>query len=118
MAGQALNRFFSAVLFGERPASAARAESRTLGRYPVRGRVSVQWSDAGGHKAARARGVNMSEGGAMIETGAAIESGTAVWLDFSELQLNGTARVRHCTRKGRGYLVGLCFTGPLFRRFA
>ena len=92
------------------------AERRSLARYPIKSKANVTWlsgQDQG--RCLAARGVNMSEGGAMIRAGDPIEPGSAVWLDFADLRLNGGARVAHCTKGTFRYSIGLRFSGPLFR---
>jgi hypothetical protein len=62
-----------------------------------------------------ARGINMSKAGALIETEEPIPVGSEVYILARELSLVGNATVRHCTRKGLKFRIGLHFPDPLTR---
>ena len=117
---ESLQRLFTwpAALFGnsDNPKPQTRAESRCLARVPVKTPVTVQWRDDGQREQAiAARCIEISESGATIEFPGSIRAGTVVWLSFTKLRLTGSARVKHCTRRGFWYRVGVRFSGSLMR---
>ncbi len=60
-----------------------------------------------------ARTLDVSETGMRIEVGEPMEKQVYVTMRCPALDLQGTASVRTCTRKGMKYLVGLEFSGGL-----
>jgi hypothetical protein len=76
------------------------------------------WQDQRGwQKQSQSRGVNMSSAGASVISPEPIAVGSAVYLASKELQLMGSAIVRHCTEKKSKFLIGLEFRGSLVRSY-
>jgi hypothetical protein len=72
---------------------------------------AVAWQDAGGRtKTARVRGVNVSKSGVRVEASEEIKPGATVTLQAERHALTGEATVRHCSRCGSGYVIGLEFS--------
>ena len=83
-------------------------ESRRHERRPVNYSLSIPWRDEQGiPKFLHARGIDVSESGARIEASEPIDPSAIVHLRVEEFGLVGTAAVRHCTRKGMKYVIGL-----------
>ena len=79
-------------------------------RTPFHEIVRLSWEDSAGHRCtARGKAIDRSNSGLMLETTEAIETRTFVQVQVERYGLVGMARVRHCTRKGLGYIVGLEF---------
>ena len=62
-----------------------------------------------------ARGVNFHRSGALVIAPYPAPVGTRVLVHFETLNLAGSAFVRHCTRHGSDYSIGLDFHGSLVR---
>jgi hypothetical protein len=61
---------------------------------------------------------NISGGGALVLSYRPLPVGSFVRIrDASLFVLSGTARVRHCTRCGFAYLIGLKFDSDIAARF-
>ena len=64
----------------------------------------------------KARGVNLSESGAMVITSHPLPVKSVVLVHLKSLELMGFASVRHCSARGFGkHAVGLDFRGRLMR---
>ncbi len=83
-------------------------EVRRQARHPIDCEVTVSWPDReGAARFARARGVDLSGSGARIEVDQALEVGLHVFVRVTEYGVSATACVRHCTRRGAKFVVGL-----------
>jgi len=83
-------------------------EARRQVRRPIDCEVTLSWYDReAGTQFARGRGMDMSEAGARIETEQPLTVGSCVFARVPEYLVGGTAYVRHCTRRGSKYVVGL-----------
>ena len=72
---------------------------------------SVVWQDhAGQTKSARARCVNLSKSGLRLESTEHLEPGAPVSLQGERDDLRGKATVRHCTRRGSSFVIGVEFS--------
>jgi hypothetical protein len=60
-------------------------------------------------------GVDATRDGAGVQSMEPLAIGTLVFLKISTLGLMGFAHVRHCSKRGDGYLLGLKFREPLMR---
>ena len=95
---------------------AAAHNYRMTPRFPVRTNFEVIWEDESGQgRAATARVRDLSEAGAGLIVSKPLALDSFVSVLGREYRLSGGAYVRHCTRKGFSYLVGLEFKGPLVR---
>ncbi len=93
-------------------------DERRYLRSPISSRIEMGWQDARGwNKQTQSRGVNMSSAGAQVISAEPIPVGRPVYLHSKELQLMGSAIVRHCTERGSKFLIGLEFQGSLTRSF-
>jgi hypothetical protein len=76
--------------------------------------VLVLWDDTTGHeKFAHARSFDISETGLSVELPEAVPVRSFVTLRSDRFGIQGRAQVRHCSRKGMKYLVGLEFSAGL-----
>jgi hypothetical protein len=79
-------------------------------RIPFHETVRLSWEDRSGHACmVRGKGIDRSKTGLKIETADPIETRTFVQVQAERCGLVGMACVRHCTRKGLRYVVGLEF---------
>jgi hypothetical protein len=98
--------------------SGTRADSRFHGRFKIQCRVTLSWEDAEGHTCSmRVRGLDMSRLGARVESSEPMAPGTFVFLQAPELKLMGGAVVKHCSRRGFNYRIGVEFRNPLTKCF-
>jgi hypothetical protein len=68
----------------------------------------LSWQDRqGAVRFLPARGLDLSRSGARIETDEPLEVGSCVFARVMEYGLGATASVRHCTRRGAKYVIGL-----------
>jgi hypothetical protein len=92
--------------------------SRLTGRKHDRSRavatVMVLWEDAAGReKFANARSFDISETGLCVELPEGVPLRSFVTLRADHFGIQGRAQVRHCSRKGVKYLIGLEFSAGL-----
>jgi len=86
-----------------------RVERRKLPRrrenvpVEIQSGLSLTWATA----------VDMHEQGIMVLSKRSWAPGTTVFLHLKRFRLMGFAEVRHCTRRGRKYAVGMMFRAPL-----
>ena len=92
---------------------------RLDGRLPMRYRVTLTFQDPKGRsRSVTAKAIDMSGAGTLMETSNPIDVGTLVYVRCSENSLiAGGAYVRHCTRRGWKYRIGLEFHTPVRQRF-
>ncbi|MDZ4799114.1 MAG: PilZ domain-containing protein [Bryobacteraceae bacterium] len=88
---------------------------RKLDRIPKCCTVSISWeaSLGGAPMFARAKTVDISTTGMQIELPTQIPVNAAVNVRCDELRISGRGMVRHCTRKGPRFRVGVEFTMPI-----
>jgi hypothetical protein len=100
---------------GREPAEANR---RRWNRIPTRCwlRVSYQRS-SGDDRVVRGRALDVSITGAMIQALQPIPIGTRVRIVGGNGFLVGAMHVRHCSRRGWGFNIGLEFAMPFGKRF-
>jgi hypothetical protein len=60
-------------------------------------------------------GVDANRDGVGVQAAQALPLGALVFLRITDLGLMGFAHVRHCSRRGEGYLLGLQFRDALSR---
>jgi hypothetical protein len=63
----------------------------------------------------RARAVDVSKTGILVQSEEPVKEGTVVFLQTANFTALGKAAVRHCTRKGMRYRIGLYLPDPLPR---
>lgn len=86
------------------------SDHRRHPRAPFQEMLRLSWEDSGGHRCmARGKAIDRSKSGLMLETTEAIETRTFVQVQVERYGLVGMACVRHCTREGLRYIVGLEF---------
>jgi hypothetical protein len=87
---------------------------RVLRRSKMKFRAKLAWH--GWPEGAQiARGVDFHRGGALVIAPYPAPVGARVLVHFQTLNLAGSAFVRHCTRRGSDYSIGLDFHGSLVR---
>ena len=91
--------------------------NRDLRRYhrvPYVSPLRIRSEDANGNSFyGYAKCVDVSEGGLRIEAQAPVSVGTYLSLRADQLNLGGTARLKHVARKGSKYILGLELSQPL-----
>ncbi len=93
-------------------------DGRRYIRSPINSRFELGWQDQRGwQKQMQTRGINMSSAGASVMSPEPIAAGSVVYVNSKELQLMGSATVRHCTERKSKFLIGLEFRGSLVRTF-
>jgi len=86
------------------------AELRRHPRVPLCCQLTISWKDGSGHaRSLRASGVDISESGVRIETNEPVEPGSRVYLSAESYGVSGSASIRHCSRHGNKYVLGLEF---------
>lgn len=75
--------------------------------------VRVSWQDGGAEKYARGRCLDVSASGLRIEVPERIPVRTYVTVSADQPHFNANASVRHCTRAGSKYVLGLEFSYPI-----
>lgn len=86
----------------------ARNDIRRHHRIPYLGPVRISWEGARGErKYAQVKSCDVSEGGLRVEVPEAIPTRTTVWLRADRIQFSGSATVKHVTRVGAKYILGL-----------
>jgi hypothetical protein len=91
-------------------------DERRYIRSPITARIDMCWQDARGlKKQAQSRSINISSVGASVRSSEPIAVGSAVYIQSKQLQLMGSAIVRHCTGFKSKFLIGLEFHGSLIR---
>lgn len=92
-----------------------RSEARHHQRRRINCELSISWQDRSGNtKFMRARGLDLSETGAGVESDEQIEPHSYVFINMDQYGVAGGASVRHCSRRGEKYVIGLQLneTGP------
>lgn len=76
--------------------------------------ILLGWTDSQGHlHQVRGKCLDISEFGLQIESMEPVAVRTYVLVKSRKLGIDGSASVRHCTRKGIRYRLGLEFSGGL-----
>ena len=94
------------------------ANRRRWDRVPVRCwlRLSYQ-ADSGDDRVVRGRALDVSSSGALIQALRPIRVGSRVRIVRGDGLLVGIMYVRHCSRRGWGFKIGLEFAIPFAERF-
>jgi hypothetical protein len=79
-------------------------------RYPVDFQVFLTWQKNGVMQRVAGRCVDLSPSGARLETRDKLETRLAVLVHSERFGRMGLASIRHCTRQGMKYDVGLEFS--------
>lgn len=91
-----------------------RSERRKRARTPYKGSVILGWTDDRGRdNYGSGRCVDISERGCSIELPESLPLRAIVSLRFPDLDVSAFASVRHVTRKGMKFRVGLEFGQPV-----
>lgn len=93
------------------------ASDRDIRRYrrkTISTRAQVTWQDhLGNDKFANARCFDISESGLRLEVPEALPVHAQITLRSSDLRLHGRASVKHCSKQGTKYILGVEFVGGL-----
>src|SRR5260221_2637807 len=112
------NKFVPEVSRHRPQAPFRKLDGRRYIRSPISSRMEVGWQDErGSQKQIQTRAINMSSTGASVMSPEPIAVGSVVYLNSKELQLMGSATVRHCTERKSKFLIGLEFRGSMVRTF-
>jgi Tfp pilus assembly protein PilV len=76
-------------------------------RYPVNFQVFLTWQKNGVMQRVAGRCVDLSPSGARLETRDKLEARSTVLVHAEQFGRMGLASIRHCTRLGMKYNVGL-----------
>ena len=91
--------------------------ARRHGRVPFVASVEIAWEDSSGRpKFARAKCMDISESGLRVDAPEPIPAGTSAMLRASQIELAGPVRVKHVTRAGSRFLLGLELSEQLRNR--
>jgi hypothetical protein len=91
-----------------------KSERRKRSRTAAGGSILLCWSDDRGHEHyGRGRCMDLSENGCAVELMEPIPLRTNIAMRLPELDISSFASVRHVTRKGSKYQVGLEFPQPV-----
>jgi curved DNA-binding protein len=82
-----------------------RREPRRRARKPY----SISWTQGSVTRSAEVQGTDISESGVGIECSVPFTNGTVVYLQAKDGSAEGETVVRHCTRRGDSFVVGLKF---------
>jgi hypothetical protein len=82
-------------------------EKRRYRRVPYIGPVRVGWSVGGEIRYASAKCIDVSGGGLRLEVPVPVPLLTGISLNADRINVSGSARVRHMTRYGAKYLIGV-----------
>jgi hypothetical protein len=82
-------------------------EGRSQSRRSVDCEVVLSLRDNQGTRVIRARGVDLSDSGARVEASEPIPVGEQVFVRVPDFGVGGSACVRHCTKRGAKYTIGL-----------
>ena len=92
----------------------ARQDIRRHHRFPYLGPVRISWEGARGEiKHGHVKCCDVSQGGLKAEVPEAIPPRTTVWLRAERIQFSGAATVKHVTRVGAKYILGLELSQPI-----
>ena len=93
---------------------AGQRDIRRNQRKPVSTRAEVTWQDRlGNDKFANARCFDISESGLRLEMPEALPVQSQISLRSIDLRLHGRASVKHCTKHGTKFILGVEFVGGL-----
>ena len=91
-----------------------KSERRRRPRTAASGSILLCWTDDRGHEHyGRGRCIDLSENGCAVELVEPIPLRTNIAMRLPELDISSFASVRHVTRKGSKYHVGLEFPQPV-----
>jgi hypothetical protein len=90
---------------------------RRHSRRSLPGMIRISWQDTRGQdKFATGRMFDVSESGVRLEVPEPIAPQTRVNVRCEKLNLAGSGLVRHCTRNGAKYIIGVALSSQLFLR--
>jgi hypothetical protein len=88
-------------------------DRRQTTRIPITSEIDVYWQDIdASHKAVRTKGIEMSEGGASVRSPKPILCNSVVYLRGRQINFEGPAVVRRCTKKGFQYIIAVELQTP------
>ena len=94
------------------------ANRRRWNRIPIRCWLRLTYqSPSGDDRVVRGRALDVSSSGALVQALQPIRIGLRVRIVRGDGLLVGTMYVRHCSRRGWGFKVGLEFATPFAERF-
>ena len=93
------------------------ASDRDIRRYrrkPISTRAQLMWQDRlGNDKFVNARCFDISESGLRLEVPEPLAVHAQITLRSTDLRLHGRASVKHCSKQGTKYILGVEFVGGL-----
>jgi len=94
-----------------------RGDRRKEPRIPINSEFDLFWQDSDAtRRSARARGIEVSEHGASMRSPRPIQCNSVIQVRGCQVEFEGRATVRRCTRKGLSYIVGLQVENSQFQR--
>jgi len=91
------------------PSEGKEGDLRREQRQTASSEATVGWEDRGRQILAKARVLNIAENGLALELAEPIPLRTLVHVRSSELKVSASCSVRHCSRSGRKFVVGVEF---------
>jgi|SRR6478672_92557 len=89
-------------------ASAPQVNRRREPRVPVTSEFDLFWQDIdASHKSTRAKGIEISEHGASVRSPKPILRNSVIQIRGRQIQLEGKAVVKYCSKRGLSYVIGL-----------
>ncbi len=86
-------------------------EQRRDKRYPLDCQATLRWEDLRGQsRFLQARALDVSDSGVRLEVSEPIEVGTRLKIWIEHFDTSGSAVVRHCSRPGHRYVLGIEFS--------
>lgn len=82
-------------------------DSRRHRRIPYLGSIQISWESYGQARFAQGKCLDISESGLRIEVPVPVPMRTSVFLRADRIQLSGAATVRHLSRYGAKYILGI-----------
>lgn len=90
------------------------SDNRRHPRFARPGKVRVNWRDPSGFShQVNGKCLDISRQGVRLELEKQIAPATMVNVQSPDFRIAGVAMVRHCARKGLGWVAGLQFAGGL-----
>jgi hypothetical protein len=82
-------------------------EGRRNHRIPYAGPIRISWDEPSGPRFAMGKCIELSESGIRVEVPVNVAVRTSLTLNAERIKLAGSASVRHVTRHGAKYILGL-----------
>jgi len=93
---------------GSEPESVPQMDRRREPRVPVTSDFDLHWQDRdASRKSTRAKGIEISEHGVSVRSAKPIERNSVIQIRGCQIQMEGKATVKYCSKRGLSYVIGL-----------